>query len=256
MGQWEAAGPRFVVGAGYALYRGPLADSVPHRHAAFQVAVAVAGGEVTVADGAGARHRGPAVVVPPMVWHRMAPARRVLAFFVDPHCAFADRLRADCGDGVTVAPQWRDLTEEALRPAGMLPSAEVDARLWAALEALTDHPVAPTDHPVALPALAARVGLSPQRLRALARRQLGVPLARWRIWRRLARAAEALGEGCTLAEAALAGGFADQAHFSRQMREMTGLTPSEVLPALRAPARVDRRPHPVPPHPVYSRRAT
>ncbi|MFJ8477076.1 helix-turn-helix domain-containing protein [Kitasatospora sp. NPDC094011] len=241
MGQWEAAGPRFVVGAGYALYRGPLADSVPHRHAAFQVAVAVAGREVTVADGAGASHRGPAVVVPPMVWHRMAPARRVLTFFVDPHCAFADRLRADCGDGVTVAPQWRHLTEEALRPAGMLPSTEVDTRLWAALEALTDHQAA-------IPGLAARVGLSPQRLRALARRQLGVPLARWRIWQRLARAAEALGEGCTLAEAALVAGFADQAHFSRQMREMTGLTPSEVLPALRAQqVRPDR---------TYSRRAT
>ncbi|MFJ2864258.1 helix-turn-helix domain-containing protein [Kitasatospora sp. NPDC087314] len=226
MEQREGTGRRFVVGAGYALYRGPLADSALHRHAAFQVAVATAGGEVTIVDGAGVRHRGAAVVVAPMVWHRMAPIRGVLAFFVDPHCAFADRLRAECGDGVTVAPQWRDLAEEDLRAAGVLPSAEVDARLWAAMEALTDHRVA-------LPGLAARVGLSPQRLRALARRQLGVPLARWRIWRRLARAAAALGEGRTLAEAALAGGFADQAHFSRQMREMTGLTPSVALPVLR-----------------------
>ncbi|MFJ7275609.1 helix-turn-helix domain-containing protein [Kitasatospora sp. NPDC098663] len=230
MGQWEGIGRRFVVGAGYALYRGPLADSTSHRHAAFQVAVAAAGDEVTIVDGAGVRHRGAAVVVAPMVWHRMAPVREVSAFFVDPHCAFADRLRAGCGDGVTVAPQWRDLVEEDLRASGVLPSAEVDVRLWAAMEALTDHRVA-------LPGLAARVGLSPQRLRALARRQLGVPLARWRIWRRLARAADALGEGRTLAEAALAGGFADQAHFSRQMREMTGLTPSAVLPVLRASGR-------------------
>ncbi|MFF9645781.1 AraC family transcriptional regulator [Kitasatospora aureofaciens] len=245
MGQWEreGTGPRFVVGAGYALYRGPLADSTPHRHAAFQVAVAAAGGVVTVADAAGVRHRGAAVVVPPMVWHRMEPVRRVTAFFVDPHCAFADRLRAGCGDGVTVAPRWGDLAEEDVRPFGLLPSAVVDVRLWAAMEALTDHRVA-------LPGLAARVGLSPQRLRALARRQLGVPLARWRIWRRLARAVDALGDGHTLAEAALAGGFADQAHFSRQMREMTGLTPSEVLPVLRASESAGR------PRPAYSRRAT
>ncbi|MFD7455419.1 helix-turn-helix domain-containing protein [Kitasatospora sp. NPDC059827] len=119
------------------------------------------------------------------------------------------------------------MTEEHVRPSGVLPSAEVDARLRAAMEALADDRVA-------LPGLAAQVGLSPQRLRALARRQLGVPLARWRIWLRLARAADALGEGCTLAEAAVAGGFADQAHFTRQMREMTGLTPSQVLPVLRA----------------------
>ncbi|MEV7598406.1 AraC family transcriptional regulator [Kitasatospora sp. NPDC089797] len=229
MGQWEQEGtaPHFAVGPGYALYRGPLADSTPHRHAAFQIAVAVPGGTVTVADGAGVRHRGPAVVVPPMVRHRMAPVHWATAFYVDPHCAFADRLRAGCGDGIAVAPQWGDLTEEDLCPSGVLPSAEVDLRLWTAMEELTDHRVA-------LAGLAARVGLSPQRLRALAQRQLGVPLTRWRIWRRLARAADALGEGRTLAEAALAGGFADQAHFSRQMREMTGLSPSEVLPVLRA----------------------
>ncbi|MFE3876755.1 helix-turn-helix domain-containing protein [Kitasatospora sp. NPDC059146] len=219
--------PRFVVGPGYALYQGPLADSAPHRHAAFQVAVAAPGGEVTIADGAGVRHRGEAVVVAPMVRHRMAPTRRVLVFYVDPRCVFADRLRAEQVDGVRVAPRWRELTEEDVRPSGVLPSAEVDARLRAAMEALAGDRVA-------LPGLAAQVGLSPQRLRALARRQLGVPLARWRIWLRLARAADALGEGCTLAEAAVAGGFADQAHFTRQMREMTGLTPSQVLPVLRA----------------------
>ncbi|MFI5645311.1 helix-turn-helix domain-containing protein [Kitasatospora sp. NPDC051705] len=210
------------------MYRGPLADSVFHRHAAFQVAVAVGGGPVSVTDGAGVRHRGDAVVVAPMVRHRMAPSRSVLVFFVDPHCAFADRLRAGCGAGVTVAPRWRGLTEADLRAAGALPSAEVDPRLWAAMQALADDRVP-------LSGLAALVGLSPQRLRALAQRQLGLPLARWRIWRRLARAVGVLGGGGTLAEAALAGGFADQAHFGRRMREMTGLTPSEVLPALRGP---------------------
>ena len=38
------------------------------------------------------------------------------------------------------------------------------------------------DSEIGLPAVAARVGLSPQRLRALARGQLGMPLARWRAW--------------------------------------------------------------------------
>lgn len=87
-----------------------------------------------------------------------------------------------------------------------------------------------------MPALAAKVGLSPQHLRALAQHQLGMPLARWRIWQRLVRAAEALREGQPLAAAAITGGFADQAHFNRQMREMMGLTPSAVLPVLRTSA--------------------
>ena len=75
---------------------------------------------------------------------------------------------------------------------------------------------------LSLPSLAAKVGLSPQRLRALAQSQLGMPLARWRVWTRLRRAAEALQNGQSLADAAITAGFADQAHLTRQMREMMG----------------------------------
>nr|BEK63547.1 hypothetical protein KPHV_07740 [Kitasatospora purpeofusca] len=240
----EGTGPRLVVGTGYALYRGPLADSHTHRHAAFQVAFAPGAADplpvVTATDGHGVRHRGAALVVAPMVRHRMQPVRELVTYFVDPHCAFADRLRTPGGPGIAVAPHWHGLREEQVRPAGALPSDRVDPRLRAAMEAAGDDAVP-------LAGLAARVGLSPQRLRALAQEQLGLPLARWRIWRRLARAADALRAGSTPAEAALLGGFADQAHFGRRMREMTGLTPAAVLPALR----------PVPP-PVggQARRAT
>ncbi|MFD8322630.1 AraC family transcriptional regulator [Kitasatospora purpeofusca] len=226
----EGTGPRLVVGTGYALYRGPLADSHTHRHAAFQVAFAPGAADplptVTATDGHGVRHRGAALVVAPMVRHRMQPVRELVTYFVDPHCAFADRLRTPGGPGITVAPHWHGLREEQVRPAGALPSDRVDPRLRAAMEAAGDDAVP-------LAGLAARVGLSPQRLRALAQEQLGLPLARWRIWRRLARAADALRAGSTPAEAALLGGFADQAHFGRRMREMTGLTPAAVLPALR-----------------------
>jgi methylphosphotriester-DNA--protein-cysteine methyltransferase len=89
------------------------------------------------------------------------------------------------------------------------------------------------DSDIPLPKLAAQVGVSPQRLRALARQQLGMPLARWRVWSRLRRAAEALQDGWSLADAAIAAGFADQAHLTRQMREMMGLTPAELLPIVR-----------------------
>jgi methylphosphotriester-DNA--protein-cysteine methyltransferase len=60
-----------------------------------------------------------------------------------------------------------------------------------------------------------------------------MPLARWRVWTRLRRAAEALRACESLADAAITAGFADQAHLTRQMREMMGLTPAVVLPVLR-----------------------
>ena len=220
-------GVRFAVGEGYASYRGPAIDVSAHRHAAFQVAIATRG-EVTVVDAAGVSHRGRALLVSPMARHRMLAGTELLTFFVEPHCAFADQLRERGGEGVTVAPELGGLGEEDVRFAR--PSRALDPRLVAAMGAAT----APGR---SIPQVAAEVGVSPQRLRALARQQLGMPLARWRVWVRLGRAAEALRAGRSLADAALEGGFADQAHMSRWMREMMGLTPGTALAALRPQAR-------------------
>jgi AraC-like DNA-binding protein len=89
------------------------------------------------------------------------------------------------------------------------------------------------DSDIPLPSLAADIGLSPQRLRALARQQLGMPLARWRVWTRLRRAAESLQSGRSLADAAIAAGFADQAHATRELKKVTGLTPARLREELR-----------------------
>ncbi len=177
-------------------------------------------------DAAEITHRAAALVVPPMQRHFMLATADVLTYFVEPHSAFADRLRVRYGDGITAAPELCDLTEDDVRPVGRRGSDELDPRLVSALNALAD-----SDIP--LPSLAAEVGLSPQRLRALARQQLGMPLARWRVWTRLRRAAEELQGGRSLADAAIAAGFADQAHLTRQMREMMGLTPAALLSFVR-----------------------
>jgi len=47
------------------------------------------------------------------------------------------------------------------------------------------------------------------------------------------RAAEALRAGQSLADAAITARLADQAHLTRWMREMVGLTPAAALPVLR-----------------------
>jgi AraC-like DNA-binding protein len=220
--------PRFAVGEGYAVYRGPMTDSASHRHAAFQIAIAVRG-EVAMVDASATRHRGVALLVPPMALHRMLATAELLTFFVEPHCVFADRLRERC-DGITAVPEMRDLREEDIGRAGVCPSSELDPRL---VEALTTF----RDRSVPMPSLAAMVGLSPQRLRALARHQVGMPLTRWRVWARLRPAAEAMRADQSLADAATTAGFADQAHLTRRMREMMGLTPAAVLPVLRGHSR-------------------
>ena len=181
---------------------------------------------VAVVDASDVTHRAAALVVPPMQRHCLLATPDVLIYFVEPHCEFADRLRQHYGNAITAAPELRDLNEDDVRPGGNQPSGELDPRLVQALNALADTRIT-------LSSLAATVGLSSQRLRALARQQLGMPLARWRVWTRLRRAAEALQRGQSLADAAITAGFADQAHLNRQMREMMGLTPAALLPIVR-----------------------
>lgn len=218
---------RFLVGKGYALFEGPSGDNTPHRHAAFQVAIALEG-NAAIHDGA-KLHVAPVLVVPPFLRHQLQPIARLRTYYIEPHCRFADLLRDTCTKGIAAMPQLRDLREDHIHTLSSTASLSIDARLQQVMDALA----APGDaQPI--PALARQAGLSPQRLRALAQEQLGMPLARWRIWQRFGLAVHLMTTGESLADAALAAGFADQAHFSRQMREMFGVPPSQLLPLLRA----------------------
>ncbi|RFZ55749.1 DNA-binding transcriptional regulator AraC [Mycobacterium marinum] len=161
-----------------------------------------------------------------MVEHCLQASVDVTTYFVDPHCTLADELRHHHGAGISAAPELRELLVGGISDPWRRPSTELAPRLVEALSALSENSVP-------LLAVAAQVGLSAQRLRALARRDLGMPLTRWRVWTRLRRAAQAVQAGQSLADAAVTAGFSDQAHLTRQMREMMGLTPATVLPLLR-----------------------
>lgn len=217
------AAPFFEIGDGYAAYRGPIGAGSLHRHAAFQITTGT-GSDVTVLDGCGHRHQAETLIVAPMVEHCLQASADVTTYFVEPHCTFADGLRRHHGASISAAT---DLRVDAIPSACMAPSTQLDSRLVEALSVLSGHSVS-------LDVVARRVGLSTQRLRALARHDLGMPLTRWRVWTRLRRAVEAVQAGQSLAEAAVTAGFADQAHFTRQMCEMMGVTPAAVLPLIRS----------------------
>ena len=177
-------------------------------------------------DASGTRYQGAALLVPPMVPHRIVPHAELLTYFIDPHCVFAERLRRRSAGRLTVAPDLCEVSADEIGPDGGGPWRGLDPRLVDALRLIQTGNVALAD-------VAVTVGLSPQRLRSMARSELGIPLTRWRIWSRLRRAAEAVQAGASVADAASVAGFADQAHLTRQMREMMGLTPAVVLPVLR-----------------------
>ncbi|MEL7155714.1 MAG: AraC family transcriptional regulator [Actinomycetota bacterium] len=101
----------------------------------------------------------------------------------------------------------------------------LDARVERVLGRLRQDPADPT--PVA--ALADLVSLSEDRLHHLFSTEVGIPIHRYRIWRRLERAMELYFAGANLTEAAHESGFADSAHFSRVFTNMFGEAPSRLL---------------------------
>jgi AraC-like DNA-binding protein len=80
--------------------------------------------------------------------------------------------------------------------------------------------------------LAQEVNLSVSRLVELFRRQVGVPIRRYRQWHRLFVTFTAVNRGENLTDAAIAAGFTDSAHFSHTFRMTLGMKPSDILAML------------------------
>lgn len=227
----------FVFGEAWAAYCGPAADSAPHAHAAIQLAVA-AEGEVAVDLEDGRRRSAHALLIRPSVVHALAGGGRVAMIYVEPQAPLAFSL-LDAVGPEDVEPLPPDLARridlgappdrwiEALQDA-FPPPRRLDPRLGEVLAWLAADPAGRAIAPAA-----ARAGLSESHLRTLVRDQLGLPLSTWLIWRKLERAARELAAGAPLADAALAAGFADQAHCARSMRRMFGVTPGMARQALR-----------------------
>lgn len=168
-------------------------------------------------------------------------ADQVLLLYLDAHTGLARRLLALIApaSAAVVPPFVAGLLEVGVAPhlavaalvAGLgIVNTRLDPRLEAALLAAAQNPA-----PGAVTRAAASIGLSAPRLRALARAQMPVPLSQWLLWRKLELAGREISSGSRLAEAALAGGFADQAHLTRTMVRMFGVTPLSASGLLRPP---------------------
>ncbi|MBA4209704.1 MAG: AraC family transcriptional regulator [Parvibaculum sp.] len=221
---------RFEFGEGWAVYRGRTDVNVPHRHAAIQIA-AGRDAEIAMRCG-GAVLKGRAIAIPPMLRHEFLDADgEVTAFYVEAELPLGRALRRRTGSEMTLLPESLAPVFSAMEPEGAIAAlsdfldmdmpAAPDPRLLAALSSLRRGP----GEPGAIGEAAKAAGLSAPRLRELARSELGIALSQWLLWQKLGRASRAIAGGASLAEAAAEGGFADQAHFSRTMRRMFGVTP-------------------------------
>jgi AraC family transcriptional regulator len=136
------------------------------------------------------------------------------------------------------------VTGEAIEPA-RAPSSHAAMLLARRAKAL----FADRGELVALSELAELLDVSPAHLTDSFRRAEGVPIVRYQIELRIARALRELPHANDLAALALALGFANHSHFSTSFRAHTGLTPSQFRAAARRGDRIEtiRKRAPVPP---------
>lgn len=77
--------------------------------------------------------------------------------------------------------------------------------------------------------LSDKVNLSIPRLVELFKHEMGVPIRKYRMWRRFFSACESIATHSNITEAAHAAGFSDSAHFSRNFCDMFGVNPRAIF---------------------------
>lgn len=235
---WNGA---VTFGDSWVAYRGATDQNSLHAHAAAQLAFAGAG-ELTIIS-PDAVVQAQALYIAPGVTHfaqdgggeilfvYLAPqsplGRALLTYFGNSAIASLDALlRQGPGGAAMDAAALVAWLEQRLGVA----SCALNPHLQAAMDYFSEH----RGDPGSMIAQGARAaGVSASRLRSLAKMQLGVSLSQWLLWRKLELAAAAIAAGQPLAAAATDGGFADQAHLSRTMRRMVGITPTAAVAPLR-----------------------
>ena len=224
----------FVFGKHYALGRCEISENDFHKNIAYLIVLAN-GTEITVMDKSKTSHSGSSFLINPLVEHTfLKNSDPVLHIYLAPYSTFAKSLDQFANDsGVSKLPPHAlpfhsEMSEQeiiaSLDQIMMESNLNIDPRLAAALEDL--------DTANSLAEIAERCDLSPSRLRVIAKKEVGVSLETILVWRKLVNSIKVLSSGATLSEAAQAGGFSDQAHFTRTMRSMFGITPSDSTQAL------------------------
>lgn len=222
-----------TIGDGWAILESEIGENAPHAHLAHQLTAGLDGPLIVSAHGRSIEvDQDRYAVVAAGAEHAIEPKGRRI------RSVYFDRLRWSGARGADL-PSIKVLSAEAsasLSRCGDRTALQAWARdglgarspagaRSAALDAVLDREPAPKSPS----AVAAALGVSPSRLRQLSASAFGAPIARVLQWRQVQRAARALSLSRSLAEAAEAGGFADQAHFTRRMRRWFGVTPGAGL---------------------------
>jgi AraC-like DNA-binding protein len=233
------------MGLGWGWFNGMAGDNQPHAHHAIQILIAESPQSLWTAETGWAPFAG--VMIGADVRHQLAPTREAVSLiYVEPdsdagqilsrriqgaisHLSPDEIQRARRRLSESVGPTPDESLVSALTGAvTMLPQRDRDERIGRVIASLPT----PLPERFAASALAEQAGLSLSRFQHRFRAHTGMALRPYLRWRRLLTSLAAMMQGCAITDAALAGGFADAAHFTRTVRRHFGIPPS-ALSALR-----------------------
>lgn len=237
---------RIFLRPGRLLYVGAIGPTDPHAHHAFQIARGLSG-PITFVGALGERLDAAAAVIPPDTLHATAGATASgWMMYVDPDDPVGRRLRRTTEAGASPR-EWAEAARPLRDMAGPLPQRwdEVDVLEAAVFEALAVPVAVPRPlHPavgralraindnlcsdVSLATVAVAARLSPGRLSHVFTAEIGIPLRRYVLWRRLMRTASEVQGGASWTDAAHAAGFTDSPHMNHTFRRMFGLAPTDM----------------------------
>jgi len=217
-----------MLGFGWALLDAQIGENRSHSHVAHQISLALAGSCSIVADRSLCLSRGEAALIPAAMIHSLRPSGALLRnLYVDPFFRGTrdlaerigmERLSAAEANTLALVRSGDDASKWIDNFLQRKSSSAIDTRLRSALER-ADPGITPAE-------LAKVVGISTTRLREIAVQDFGVPTTKLLQWLQIQRAIEGFQQSHSLAAAAAAGGFSDQAHFTRRLVEWFGVTPS------------------------------
>lgn len=192
--------------------------------------------DVTVIDKSGTHHSGSPIIIKPLTEHTIVSSSPIWQVYLAPYSNYALSLYKFTNDSdISILPEGALPFHDGMPAEEILDTLDkaisqsclnIDTRL---ISVLDDLEIAGGQ--ASLTEIAARYNISPSRLRTIAKEQIGVPLSMLIVFRKTVKAMNVLSLGATLSEAAHAGGFSDQAHFTRTTRKMFGTTPSAAAQA-------------------------
>lgn len=219
----------------------------PHRHHAIQITFSLDNPFAAELDGQSSHHR--ALVISSDYPHRVIRQDEwVVTLFLNPETPIAKAVQNHLLDGAPFQSLDFQLTHELLRPAlerdltrpelmslllhirDLLLPRDLDvgfpdARIAEVLDIVEQTP----DYKIAASELSEKVYLSESRFEHLFKEEVGIPLRRYLLWRRLMLAGQMIAQGENFTFAAHESGFTDSAHLSRTFYEMFGIRPSDMF---------------------------